>query len=122
MLRLEIITAEAARAAVPLIMAMLVKICGLSTAASVAAAIEAGADMVGFVFFPRSPRNVTLAAAAALAAQAQRARRDRRPDRRRGRRRPFADRRDPEAGSAAAPWARDAGAARAIARQATACP
>lgn len=37
----------------------LVKICGLSTAESVAAAVEGGADFLGFVFYPRSPRNVT---------------------------------------------------------------
>lgn len=44
----------------------LVKICGLSTPESVAAAIEGGADFLGFVFYPRSPRNVTLDQAAAL--------------------------------------------------------
>jgi len=36
----------------------LVKICGLSTPATLAAALDAGADMVGFVFFPPSPRNL----------------------------------------------------------------
>jgi phosphoribosylanthranilate isomerase len=35
------------------------------------AAVEAGADMIGLVFFPRSPRNVTLSQAAALAARAR---------------------------------------------------
>jgi phosphoribosylanthranilate isomerase len=49
----------------------LVKICGLSTAPTVAAALDAGADMVGFVFYPRSPRNVSVEAAAALAAPAR---------------------------------------------------
>ncbi|HRX36810.1 MAG TPA: phosphoribosylanthranilate isomerase [Aestuariivirga sp.] len=44
-----------------------VKICGLSTPESVAAAIEAGADFVGFVFFPKSPRNVSIDQAALLA-------------------------------------------------------
>ena len=39
-------------------MTTLVKICGLSTAATLEAALEAGADMVGFVFFSRSPRHV----------------------------------------------------------------
>jgi phosphoribosylanthranilate isomerase len=34
------------------------KICGLSTSASVDAAVRAGADMLGFNFFPRSPRFV----------------------------------------------------------------
>jgi phosphoribosylanthranilate isomerase len=47
-------------------MSLLVKICGLSTRSSVEAAIEAGADMVGFVFFAKSPRHVSLAEASAL--------------------------------------------------------
>jgi phosphoribosylanthranilate isomerase len=38
----------------------LIKICGLSTPESLAAALDAGADMVGFVRFPKSPRHVTL--------------------------------------------------------------
>ena len=41
--------------------------CGLSSAADVAAAAEAGAGYVGFVFFPRSPRNLSHEAARALA-------------------------------------------------------
>lgn len=47
-----------------------VKICGLRTAADVAAVAAAGAAYAGFVFFPKSPRHLTLAAAreAALAA------------------------------------------------------
>jgi phosphoribosylanthranilate isomerase len=48
-------------------MSITIKICGLSTHSSVAAAIEAGADMLGFIFFPKSPRYVTSTAAAALA-------------------------------------------------------
>ena len=48
-----------------------VKICGLSTPETVDAAIAAGADMIGLVFFPKSPRNVTLEQAAALAARAR---------------------------------------------------
>ncbi len=44
-----------------------VKFCGLRSAADVAAAAEAGARYVGFVFFAKSPRNVSLDAAAALA-------------------------------------------------------
>jgi phosphoribosylanthranilate isomerase len=36
----------------------LVKICGLSTVATLEAALGAGADLVGFVFFERSPRFV----------------------------------------------------------------
>lgn len=52
-------------------MAPLVKICGLSTEETLAAALDAGAERVGFVFFPRSPRAVTPARAAALAALAR---------------------------------------------------
>jgi phosphoribosylanthranilate isomerase len=48
---------------------MIVKICGLSTSETLAAALDAGADMVGFVHYARSPRHVSLAAAPALAAQ-----------------------------------------------------
>jgi phosphoribosylanthranilate isomerase len=49
----------------------LVKICGLSTEATLAAALDSGADLVGFVFFPKSPRHVSLALARNLAAQAR---------------------------------------------------
>ncbi|WFE76314.1 phosphoribosylanthranilate isomerase [Roseinatronobacter sp. S2] len=44
-----------------------IKICGLSDPDTVAAAVTAGARYVGFVFFPRSPRHVSLAQARALA-------------------------------------------------------
>jgi len=44
-----------------------VKICGLSTPETVTAALAAGADLVGFVFFPKSPRNVSTATAKDLA-------------------------------------------------------
>ncbi|MEH3119122.1 MAG: phosphoribosylanthranilate isomerase [Methylorubrum populi] len=37
-----------------------VKICGLSSEATLDAALDAGADLVGFVHFPKSPRHVTL--------------------------------------------------------------
>jgi phosphoribosylanthranilate isomerase len=37
-----------------------VKICGLRSRAEVAAAVEAGASYIGMVFFPRSPRHLTL--------------------------------------------------------------
>ena len=47
-----------------------VKFCGLRTAADVAMAAEAGAAYAGFVFFPRSPRNVTIAEARDLALDA----------------------------------------------------
>jgi phosphoribosylanthranilate isomerase len=41
-------------------MSLIVKICGLSTPEALDAALAAGADMVGFVFFPPSPRHVSL--------------------------------------------------------------
>ncbi|HEY0329079.1 MAG TPA: phosphoribosylanthranilate isomerase [Rhodopseudomonas sp.] len=41
-------------------MPLVVKICGLSTRATLDAALTAGADMVGLVFFPASPRHVGL--------------------------------------------------------------
>lgn len=44
-----------------------VKICGLREAAHVEAAAEAGARYVGFNFFPKSPRFVSVSDAAALA-------------------------------------------------------
>jgi len=50
-------------------MSLLIKICGLSTLETLDAALEAGADLVGFVFFPPSPRNVAVAAAQALGAR-----------------------------------------------------
>jgi phosphoribosylanthranilate isomerase len=52
-----------------MVMTTRVKICGLREAADVAAAVEAGAAYVGFVFFPKSPRHLTPEAAALLAAQ-----------------------------------------------------
>ncbi len=53
-------------------MSLLVKICGLSTRETLQAALDAGADMVGFVFFPPSPRHVSLEAARDLGRQVQR--------------------------------------------------
>jgi len=47
-------------------MSLVVKICGLSTPESLDVALDAGADMVGFVFFGPSPRNVSLAQAQPL--------------------------------------------------------
>lgn len=43
-----------------------VKICGLSEPDTLRAAVGAGADWIGFVFFEKSPRHVTLAAAQSL--------------------------------------------------------
>jgi len=48
------------------------KICGLTTPETLDAAIAGGASHVGFVFFPKSPRNVAPAQAAALAERAGR--------------------------------------------------
>ncbi|KPH60446.1 phosphoribosylanthranilate isomerase [Novosphingobium sp. ST904] len=47
-----------------------IKICGISTPEALEAAIRARAAHAGFVFFPRSPRNVTPAQAALLSQQA----------------------------------------------------
>ena len=46
-----------------------VKICGLMASEAVDAAVNAGADMVGFVFFPPSPRSLDISEAAALTAR-----------------------------------------------------
>jgi phosphoribosylanthranilate isomerase len=45
-----------------------IKICGLSTPETIAAAVTAGADHIGFMFFARSPRHLDIGRAAALAA------------------------------------------------------
>jgi phosphoribosylanthranilate isomerase len=50
-------------------MPLLIKICGLKTLEALDVALEAGADLVGFVFFPPSPRHVGLQAARALGAR-----------------------------------------------------
>lgn len=49
-------------------MTTLVKICGLNDQQSVRAAVDAGADALGFVFFDKSPRNVTPDVAARISA------------------------------------------------------
>jgi phosphoribosylanthranilate isomerase len=48
-------------------MSISVKFCGLSQPADIAAAAEAGARYVGFVFFPKSPRAVSMTQARDLA-------------------------------------------------------
>jgi len=48
------------------VMPVTVKICGLRTPQALDVALESGADLVGFVFFPPSPRNLGLEAARAL--------------------------------------------------------
>lgn len=50
-------------------MPVLTKICGLSTPETLDAAMSGGATHVGFVFFNRSPRNLTADRAAQLAAR-----------------------------------------------------
>jgi phosphoribosylanthranilate isomerase len=52
-------------------MSLIVKICGLSTPETLDAALQAGADMVGFVFFPPSPRHIGLETARDLGQQAR---------------------------------------------------
>ena len=52
-------------------MSLIVKICGLSTRETLDAALDAGADMVGFVFFPPSPRHLSLEAARDLGGQVE---------------------------------------------------
>ncbi len=52
-------------------MSLIVKICGLSTPESLEVALDAGADMVGFVFFPPSPRNISFDAARTLGKRVQ---------------------------------------------------
>lgn len=48
-----------------------VKICGLSTEDTMETALDAGADMVGLMFFPKSPRHVSLSQACRLADMAR---------------------------------------------------
>ncbi|HVV62022.1 MAG TPA: phosphoribosylanthranilate isomerase [Pseudolabrys sp.] len=50
-------------------MPLLIKICGLRTPETLEVALESGADLVGFVFFPPSPRNIGLPAARTLGEQ-----------------------------------------------------
>lgn len=50
-------------------MSLTIKICGLSTPDAVDAAVAAGADLIGFVFHPKSPRFVTQQVAASLCAR-----------------------------------------------------
>lgn len=48
-----------------------IKICGIKTSPILEAAIAAGADIVGFVHFPRSPRHVDIDTIAALISEAR---------------------------------------------------
>ena len=47
-------------------MTVFVKICGITDKAAVRAAVDAGADAIGFVFHDRSPRNLSIADAVRL--------------------------------------------------------
>src|SRR5439155_27274759 len=48
-------------------MPVMIKICGLKTPEALDVALEAGADLVGFVLFPPSPRHLGFEAARVLA-------------------------------------------------------
>lgn len=50
-------------------MSVVIKICGLATEEGLDAALACGADMVGFVFFDKSPRHVSLDVATHLGAR-----------------------------------------------------
>jgi phosphoribosylanthranilate isomerase len=50
-------------------MPLSIKICGLKTPEALDVALESGADLVGFVFFPPSPRTIGLEAARLLSAR-----------------------------------------------------
>ncbi|MGD9866877.1 MAG: phosphoribosylanthranilate isomerase [Hyphomicrobiales bacterium] len=52
-------------------MTVKVKICGIRTPEALDAALDSGAQWFGLVFYPRSPRNVTLETARALVARAR---------------------------------------------------
>jgi phosphoribosylanthranilate isomerase len=52
-------------------MTLLVKICGLRTPEALDVALDSGADMAGFVFFPPSPRHIGYEAARALGTRVQ---------------------------------------------------
>lgn len=48
-------------------MSIKVKICGITNPSDVETAVQAGADLIGLVFYEKSPRHVTLDAAARIA-------------------------------------------------------
>src|SRR5439155_7316973 len=50
-------------------MSVKVKICGITNLPDATAALEAGADLLGFVFCPQSPRQISISAAAGIIRQ-----------------------------------------------------
>ena len=91
-------------------MTLLVKICGLKTPEALDAALDAGADMVGFVFFPPSPRHLGVEAARILGERVQGPRQEGRAVGRRHRCGTWRDRRGAQARHAATARQGDAGA------------
>lgn len=53
-------------------MTILAKICGINSFSGAQAAIDNGADFLGFIYFPKSPRHLTIDAARSLMEQAKR--------------------------------------------------
>ena len=53
-------------------MAVKVKVCGLTNLTDARAALDAGADLLGFIFYPKSPRHVSTSQAADIIASLQR--------------------------------------------------
>ncbi len=52
-------------------MAVKIKVCGLTNLADAQAALDAGADLLGFIFYPKSPRHVSVPQAVDIIASLQ---------------------------------------------------
>jgi phosphoribosylanthranilate isomerase len=91
-----------------------IKICGVSREIDVEAAVMAGADAIGLVFYPKSPRHVSLARATELAGAVPRVRHAGRAVRQSDGGRCRCRLRRDSAGAAAVPWRRDAGVLRIV--------
>ena len=50
-------------------MSLLVKICGVTDLKALKVSVDSGVDYLGFVFFPKSPRNISTALYSALASE-----------------------------------------------------